>query len=85
MRTATITDLQKHFRRVASWIEQGETVQILRRGKVFAELTPVSSTRNKTIPAKLDIMAQLHEVWGDRMFSMEEVRAMREAELGCSF
>jgi hypothetical protein len=26
-------------------------------------------------------MARLHEVWGDRVFSMDEVAAMREAEL----
>lgn len=26
-------------------------------------------------------MAQLKEVWGDQVFSMEEVKAMREAEL----
>jgi hypothetical protein len=26
-------------------------------------------------------MAQLKEVWGDRVFSMDEVRAMRDAEL----
>jgi antitoxin (DNA-binding transcriptional repressor) of toxin-antitoxin stability system len=83
MKTATIGDLQKHFRRIASWIGQGETVQIVKRGKVFAQLVP--PTRGKGAPAKLDIMAQLHEVWGDRMFSMEEVRAMREAELGYSF
>ncbi len=26
-------------------------------------------------------MAQLREVWGDKVFTMEEVQAMREAEL----
>jgi hypothetical protein len=30
---------------------------------------------------KPDIMARLNEVWGDRVFSMEEVAAMKEAEL----
>ena len=30
---------------------------------------------------KPDIMAQLREVWGERVFSMKEVRAMRAAEL----
>lgn len=26
-------------------------------------------------------MARLHEIWSERVFSEEEVRAMREAEL----
>jgi hypothetical protein len=28
-----------------------------------------------------DFMARMKETWGDRVFSEEEVRAMREAEL----
>ncbi len=34
-----------------------------------------------TANPKPDIMAQLKEVWGERVFSMKEVKAMREAEL----
>jgi antitoxin (DNA-binding transcriptional repressor) of toxin-antitoxin stability system len=81
MKTATVADLRNNFRRVSSWIEHGETVQIIKRGRAFASLTGVQSHAS-TLPApKPDIMAQLKEVWGDRVFSMDEVRAMREAEL----
>jgi antitoxin (DNA-binding transcriptional repressor) of toxin-antitoxin stability system len=79
MKTATVADLRNNFRRVSSWIEHGETVQIIKRGRAFATLVGVGPS-NPSSP-KPDIMAQLKEVWGDRVFSMDEVRAMREAEL----
>ncbi len=79
MKTASVADLRNHFRRVSSWIESGEAVEIIKRGKVFARLMPAVKTSRKA--DKPDIMAQLHEVWGRRVFSASEVKAMREAEL----
>jgi antitoxin (DNA-binding transcriptional repressor) of toxin-antitoxin stability system len=81
MKTATVADLRNNFRRVSAWIEHGETVQILKRGKVFARLTAAHAPLEAVRPPKPDIMAQLKEVWGDREFSLEEVEAMRQAEL----
>ncbi len=80
MKTATVADLRNHFRRVSTWVEHGETVQILRRGKAFARLTAESYFKPLGVP-KVDFMAQLREVWGGRVFSAKEVKAMREAEL----
>ena len=56
-------------------------MQILKRGRAFACLTGMGGGASSQTPPKPDIMARLQEVWGDRVFSMEEVRAMREAEL----
>ena len=81
MKTATVADLRNNFRRISGWIEHGETVQIIKRGKAFARLTAIPATDKQGAAAKPDIMAQLREIWGDKMFSMAEVRAMREAEL----
>ncbi len=81
MKTATVADLRNNFRRVSAWIEHGETVQIIKRGRAFAQLTAIPPVNAGNVPLKPDIMAQLDAVWGDRMFSMEEVTAMREAEL----
>ena len=81
MKTATVADLRNNFRRVASWIEHGETVQIIKRGKAFAQLTSLAEVSTSRLAPKPDIMARLQEVWGDRVFSMDEVTAMREAEL----
>jgi antitoxin (DNA-binding transcriptional repressor) of toxin-antitoxin stability system len=81
MKTATVADLRNNFRRVSAWIEHGETVQIIKRGRAFAQLTALPADGVPGVPAKPDIMEQLREVWGDRVLSMEEVAKMREAEL----
>lgn len=81
MKTATVADLRNNFRLVSSWIEHGETVQILKRGRAFAKLTSLAETSAPNQAPKPDVMARLQEVWGDRVFSMEEVAAMRDAEL----
>jgi antitoxin (DNA-binding transcriptional repressor) of toxin-antitoxin stability system len=79
MKTATVADLRNNFRRVSSWIEHGETVQIIKRGKAFAQLMAIPPAASTGVP-KADFMAQLKEVWGGRCFSQSEVQAMRDAE-----
>jgi antitoxin (DNA-binding transcriptional repressor) of toxin-antitoxin stability system len=79
MKTATVADLRNNFHRISAFIASGETVEITKRGRPFAELRPLKSRKRKLV--KPDFMAQLKEVWGDRMFSDAEVKAMREAEL----
>ena len=81
MKTATVADLRNNFRRVSSWIEHGETVQIIKRGRAFAQLTSLAEVAAAQSAPKPDVMARLQEVWGDRVFSMEEVEAMRASEL----
>lgn len=79
-KTATVADLRNHFRRVAAWIENGEPVQILKRGRAFARLVPMEKqTAPRFDPVKH--LRRLKETWGDRVFSAAEVKAMREAEL----
>jgi antitoxin (DNA-binding transcriptional repressor) of toxin-antitoxin stability system len=40
MKTATVRDLRNRFKQVSNWLEAGETVQILKRGKPFARVVP---------------------------------------------
>lgn len=40
MKTATVRDLRNQFRRLSKWLEKGETVQIVKRGKPFARVVP---------------------------------------------
>ena len=80
MKTATVADLRNHFRRVSAWIENGEAVQIVKRGRAFAKLGPMEK------PARLRFDPIAHakrrkETWGDRVFNAAEVKAMRDAEL----
>ena len=42
MKTASVRDLRNSFPNVARWIEEGESVEITRSGKIFAILAPVN-------------------------------------------
>ena len=80
LKTATVRDLRNRFPRVAAWIAEGEPVEITKGGKLFARLVP-PAVGNAAKPAKPDIMAQLRQTWGDRVFSSAEVAEMRATEL----
>jgi len=80
MKTATVRDLRNRFSRVAAWIAEGEPVEITKSGKIFARLVPAAAAKPRKL-VKPDIMAQLKETWGDRIFSAKEVAEMRAAEL----
>jgi antitoxin (DNA-binding transcriptional repressor) of toxin-antitoxin stability system len=80
MKTASTADLRNHFRRVSAWLDNGESVEILKRGKPYAVLLPVA----KPIPShqpRIDFAAQRQAIWKGRRFSAEEVAEMRAAEL----
>ncbi|HEY1763915.1 MAG TPA: prevent-host-death protein [Opitutaceae bacterium] len=79
-KTATVADLRNNFRRVSGWLENGESVEIIKRGRRFARLVPAVATPEK--PVKVDFAAQLQSVWGKRVFSDSEIEMMRDTELG---
>jgi len=80
IKTATVADLRNNFRRVSAWLENGESVEIIKRGRRFARLTPAAAGPSK--PVKIDFAGQLRAVWGQKIFTAGEVQAMRAAELG---
>jgi len=79
MKVASVADLRNNFRRVSAWIENGEKVEIVKRGRVIAQLVPARRKPRKA--AKPDILARLEKQWGDRTFAKDEITAMRAAEL----
>jgi antitoxin (DNA-binding transcriptional repressor) of toxin-antitoxin stability system len=78
MKIATVADLRNHFRHISAWIEDGEAVEIVKRGKAFARLVPVTGLA-KT--AKVDFRAQRKRIWGNRAFSTGEVNEMTDSEV----
>lgn len=80
MKTANVADLRNDFRKVAAWIADGESVAIKMRGKLFAMLSPARGEDGPPMP-KIDFAAQLKKIWGDKVFTDEEIRQMKEAEL----
>jgi len=49
MKTATVRELRNDFGRLSKWLEKGETIEILKRGKPVAELVPKSSGKAKVL------------------------------------
>lgn len=79
MRTVTVRDLRNNFAKVETWLGEGEEIRIEKRGKAVGYLVTQSPEKTK-IPRR-DWKARRAAIWGDRCFTVEEVRAMREAEL----
>jgi antitoxin (DNA-binding transcriptional repressor) of toxin-antitoxin stability system len=49
MKTATVRELRNEFGRISKWLEKGQTIQILKRGKPFADLVPKGSGKQKVL------------------------------------
>jgi antitoxin (DNA-binding transcriptional repressor) of toxin-antitoxin stability system len=78
MKRATVSDLRNHFPRVAAWIEGGEPVEIIRAGKVFARLVPAIPKKSRRFKMP-DIMARLHQTFGDTCYDSENLARGRSA------
>ena len=79
MNRVSTADLRNNFRRVSSWLDNGETVEIVKRGKPYARLVPILE-QDATITRPVDFAAQRKEIWKGRKFSAAEVAEMRGAE-----
>lgn len=71
-------DLRNDFAKLEAWLGDGEEICIERRGRPIAMLTPMKARKEVQMP---DFEARRKAIWGDRIFTEEEVRAMRDAEL----
>ena len=80
MKTVTVRDLRNNFSKVEAWLGEGEEIRIEKRGKSIGFLSATSSVAKAGFQ-KPDWEARRKAIWGDRVFTNEEVRAMREAEL----
>ena len=81
MQTLTVRDLRYDFAKVEAWLADGQEIEITKHGKPVARLSPPRADLTR----KFDVEAhrrRMKETWGDRVFTAEEVREMREAELG---
>jgi antitoxin (DNA-binding transcriptional repressor) of toxin-antitoxin stability system len=82
MKTATVRQLRNEFPRIEAWVHEGESINISKRGKIIATLVPaLGSVSPQQGLTKVDIMARLRETWGGRVFTAEQVAALRADEL----
>jgi antitoxin (DNA-binding transcriptional repressor) of toxin-antitoxin stability system len=61
-------------------LDNGESVEILKRGKPYATLLPIAK-QTPPRPPRVDFAAQRKAIWKGRSFSTAEVAEMRAAEL----
>lgn len=62
MKQATVADLRNQFARLSRWIENGEKIEIRKRGKAFATLVPALS-RSARKSAWPDLEARLNRLY----------------------
>lgn len=65
MKTATVRDLRNDFARLSKWLEKGETIEIIKRGKPVADLVPKSGNKRTALlgctPSSLPVPDDLDE------------------------
>ena len=65
MKTATVRDLRNDFARLSKWLEKGETIEIIKRGKPVADLVPKSGNKLTTLlgctPSSLPVPDDIDE------------------------
>ena len=66
MKTTTIRELRHDTTTVLSWVAHGESVEVLRRGKPVAVLTP---QKRKTCVARPDFLARIQAIYGTQVLS----------------
>jgi antitoxin (DNA-binding transcriptional repressor) of toxin-antitoxin stability system len=80
MKTVTVRDLRNSFSKLEAWLAEGESVCIEKRGQPIGLLTAWNPASASLIKMP-DFAARRRAIWGARVFSEEEVAAMRVAEL----
>lgn len=81
MKTASIRDLRYDFSRLEAWLRNGDEIQITRRGQPLGRLVPIAKAARARL-VKPDFAERLRKIWGDRVFTADEVRTMRDLESG---
>ena len=79
MKTVNVRDVRNRFSALEAWVEEGEKIEICKRGKPIAWLVPIpQSNRPKLV--KPDFAARRKAIWGGHVFTAAQVKEMRDAE-----
>lgn len=82
MKTATVRDLRYDFPKIEAWLEGGEEVLITKHSKPVGRISPPGAGAGAPVPPLPDYEARRNKIWGDRVFTAEEVEEMRAFETG---
>ena len=67
MKTATVRQLRHDFGSVLAWIEEGEQVEIRKRGKLVALISPPLPPKRSGRKKRPDFAARLKRIFGDKV------------------
>jgi antitoxin (DNA-binding transcriptional repressor) of toxin-antitoxin stability system len=81
MKTATIREVRNEFGKLEAWLAEGETIEIQRRGKPVAHLSPASSDRRDSPWAGVDFEARRRRISGGRELTQSKLDAIEALEL----
>jgi prevent-host-death family protein len=79
MKTATVRQLRHEFGSVLAWVEEGEQVEISKRGKTVALLSPPPPKPEKGRKRRPDFAARLRRIYGDKVLAGNIVVQDRES------
>lgn len=82
MKTVTVRDLRYDFPKIEAMLRLGEEILITKHNKPFATLQKPKPAAKKAKPVLPDFAARRKKIWGDRVFSAQEVEEMRAFETG---
>lgn len=80
MKTASVRDLRNNFAKVSRWLEAGEKVEITKRGRPYARMSPAPKSkvkRRKIFDAEKH-RKWMKEVYGNKVLKGNGVLIMRE-------
>jgi antitoxin (DNA-binding transcriptional repressor) of toxin-antitoxin stability system len=77
MKTANVRQLRHAFGDVMGWITEGQQVEIVKKGKVIALLSPPARRKAKKIKLP-DFAARQQRIFGDRILPGNSVAEERE-------
>jgi antitoxin (DNA-binding transcriptional repressor) of toxin-antitoxin stability system len=79
MKKATVRELLHNVTGVMRWVEDGETVEVTKRGKVIAELHPPAPKKPRKVRMP-DFLARTKSYCGDFVLTHEQAaRIIRES------
>ena len=69
MKTATVRQLRHDFGSVLNWIQEGEQVEIRKRGKPVAVISPPPTPKRGRRKKRPNFAARLKRIFGDKVLA----------------
>jgi antitoxin (DNA-binding transcriptional repressor) of toxin-antitoxin stability system len=70
MKTVSVRDLRYDFPKIEELLRSGEEIQITKRRRIIARLTPEPSAEHQMPPPIPDFLGRIRANFGDRLFEV---------------